>query len=246
MNIAGSIVLVTGANGGMGRAFVAELRKRGAAKIYIAARNTASLSDMLQEGDDRLVPLPLDLTNPAQLAAAAAAAPDVAILINNAGYSAFEGAISAPDLSRARQEMEVNYFGSLALTRAFQPILAAAGGGAVLNMLSMLALVSLPMAATYSASKAASLSLTRSLRAELAAQGTLVVGVLAIQTETPMGKPLPSPRLMPEEVVSDALNAIEAGRNEEIVAGSLSRDAYAVFTSEPKAFQARMSLRLPA
>jgi len=187
MDISGSIALVTGANGGIGRVFVADLLKRGAAKIFVAARDTASLGSLLRDGDLRLVPLPLDVTDPDQVAAAASVAHDVTLLINNAGYAAFEGAIAATDMDDARREMEVNYFGTLAMTRAFAPRLAEAGGGAVLNMLSMLSLVSLPMAATYSASKAAGLSLTRSIRAELAAQGTQVVGVLAVQTDTAMG-----------------------------------------------------------
>jgi NAD(P)-dependent dehydrogenase (short-subunit alcohol dehydrogenase family) len=155
MDITGSVALVTGANGGIGRAFVGALLKRGAAKIYIAARDPASLSDLLKGSDGRLVPLRLDVTDAAQVAAAATAAPDVTLLVNNAGYAAFQGAIAAPDISAARREMDVNYFGPLALTRAFKPALAASGGGAVVNMLSMAALVSLPVTGTYSASKAA-------------------------------------------------------------------------------------------
>jgi NAD(P)-dependent dehydrogenase (short-subunit alcohol dehydrogenase family) len=189
MTLSGSTVLITGANGGIGRAYVEALLARGAAKIYVAARDTVSLRDLLAGGDPRLSPLPLDITDPDQVAAAAGIARDVTLLINNAGYAAFEGAIAAPDMDDARREMEVNYFGTLAMTRAFAPILAqtgkGGGGGTVVNMLSMLALVSLPMAATYAASKAAGLSLTRSLRAELAAQKTQVIGVLAVRLPPP-------------------------------------------------------------
>jgi NAD(P)-dependent dehydrogenase (short-subunit alcohol dehydrogenase family) len=245
MKLINSVALVTGANRGIGRAFVEALLERGASKIYVAARDTASLKEVLKCGDRRLVPLPLDVTDPDQVAAAAAIAADVTLLINNAGYAAFEGAISAPDLDDARREMEVNYFGTLALTRAFAPVLAKTQGSALLNMLSMLSLVSLPMAATYSASKAAGLSLTRSLRAELAAQETQVVGVLAVQTETAMGAKLPEPRLTPQEVVNDALDAIEAGINDEIVAGGHSRAIHQAFTADPKGLQAKMSARLP-
>jgi NAD(P)-dependent dehydrogenase (short-subunit alcohol dehydrogenase family) len=245
MDIAGSVALVTGANGGIGRAFVAVLLKRGAAKIYVAARDPASLSGLLKAGDGRLVPLRLDVTDSAQVAAAGTAAPDVSLLVNNAGYAAFQGAIAAPDISAARREMDVNYFGPLALTRTFRPALAAAGGGAVVNMLSMAALVSLPVTGTYSASKAAFLSVTRSIRAELAAQGTIVVGVLAVQTETPIGARLPPPRMTPDEVASDALDAVQAGKSEEVAAGSLTLGAYQAFTADPKAFQAKMSVRLP-
>src|ERR1700694_2022462 len=158
MEITGSVALVTGANGGIGRAFVAALLKRGAAKIYIAARDQASLSDLLKGQDGRLVPLRLDVTDAAQVAAAATAAPDITLLVNNAGYAAFQGAIAGPDISAPRREMDVNYFGPLALTRAFKPVLSASGGGAIVNMLSMAALVSLPVTGTYSASKVSALS----------------------------------------------------------------------------------------
>jgi short-subunit dehydrogenase len=245
MKIHGSIALVTGANGGMGRAFARDLLARGAAKVYVAARDIASLRDLLEGGDRRLVPLPLDVTDPDQVTAAAGVAGDVTLLINNAGYAAFEGAISAPDLDPARQEMEVNYFGTLAMTRAFAPLLAKSGGGAVLNMLSMLALVSLPRAATYAASKAAALSLTRSIRAELGAQGTQVIGVLAVQTATAMGARMPEPRMTPAELVADALDAIEAGTNDEVVAGAQSRQVHQQFIADPKALQALMLTRLP-
>jgi short-subunit dehydrogenase len=245
MEIKGSIALVTGANRGIGFSYVTDLLKRGAAKVYVTARDTDSLSSLIELKDPRIVPFVLDVTDADQIGAAVLAAPDVTILINNAGYAAFEGAVSAADLSNARKEMEVNYFGPLALTRAFSPVLAAGNGGAVVNMLSMVALVSLPMAATYSASKAAFLSVTRSIRAELADQKTLVLGIMAIQTETAMGVSLPAPRLTPEEVVSDALDAVEVGTSEEIFAGTLTRDAYQAFMNDPTAFQARLSSLLP-
>lgn len=246
MNIAGCTALVTGANRGLGQAYVSELLKRGSANVYVAARDPASLTELLRSGGGRLVPITLDVTDPSQVAAAVKAAPDVTLLVNNAGHAAFEGAISAANLTAARQEMEVNYFGPLALTRAFAPVLARSGGGAVVNMLSMLALVSLPMAATYSASKAAFLSLTRSIRAELAAQHTLVVGVMAVQTETDMGTRLPSPRMTPQEVAADALEAVQSGTNDEVFAGQMTRNALQAFTADPKGFQAKMSTRLPA
>ncbi|WP_394792141.1 SDR family NAD(P)-dependent oxidoreductase [Rhodoferax sp.] len=244
MKIQNSVALVTGANRGIGRVYVQELLNRGAAKIYVAARDTASLADLVKDGDRRLVTLPLDVTDPDQVAAAARVASDVTLLINNAGYAAFDGAISAPSMDGAHREMDVNYFGPLSMTRAFAPVLAKSGG-AVLNMLSMLSLVSLPMAATYSASKAAGLSLTRSIRAELGAQGTQVVGVLAVQTDTEMGAKLPEPRMTPREVVSAALNAIEADTNDEIVAGAQSKGIYQAFVADPKGLQAKMSSKLP-
>jgi NADP-dependent 3-hydroxy acid dehydrogenase YdfG len=163
MKLSNSIALVTGANRGIGQAYVAALLERGASKIYVAARDTATLNDLLKT-DRRLVPLPLDITDPDQVAAAASIANDVTLLVNNAGFAAFEGAISAPDMDDARREMEVNYFGTLSLTRAFAPVLAKSPESSVINMLSMLSLVSLPMAATYSASKAAAFAYAQSAR----------------------------------------------------------------------------------
>ncbi len=245
MKIKGSTAFVTGANRGIGRSFAEHLLERGANKVYITTRNASDLADILKIGDDRLVPLAVDVTDEATIREAADIAKDVTLLINNAGYAAFEGAISASDTAAARQEMDVNYFGTLAVTRAFAPILKANGGGTVVNMLSMLSLISLPLAATYSASKAAGLSLTRSLRAELAADGITVFGVLAVQTDTAMGSAFPGPHLTPAEVVQDALNAVDAGTAEEVMAGSLTKSTYEAFTADPKGFQAKASTRLP-
>lgn len=111
MNINGSIALVTGPNGGIGRAIIDELLKRGAAKIYLAARDPTSLAALWQGGDRRLVPLTLDVTDAAQVAAAARTATDVALLINNAGYWGESSAFMTPDVAKARREMDVNYVG---------------------------------------------------------------------------------------------------------------------------------------
>lgn len=244
MNIDGSVALVTGANRGIGRAFVDELLKRGASKIYITARDPASLSDFLKLKNPRLVPLTLDVTSEAQALAAADAASDVTLLINNAGFAGFHGAISAPDLSAARQEMEVNYFGPLALIRAFAPRLAASGGGAIVNVLSFLSLVTMPKAGTYSASKAAALALTRSARAELAGQGTAIVAVMPVQVDTDMGRDLPEPRLTPQEVAAEALDGVEAGVD-EVFPGELTRQSASAFAKDPKGVQAHLSRALP-
>jgi NAD(P)-dependent dehydrogenase (short-subunit alcohol dehydrogenase family) len=112
MKIEGSVVLLTGANGGIGRALTHELLRRGAAKIYLAARDVSSLASLLDRSD-RLVPLTLDLTKPDQIAATAKSAADITLLINNAGAAAFTGVLSATDTAGARDEMEVNYFGVL-------------------------------------------------------------------------------------------------------------------------------------
>jgi short-subunit dehydrogenase len=230
MKIKGSVALVTGANGGIGRAFVQELLKRGATKIYLGARDPASLRGLFTESS-KLVPIALDLTNPKQIEAAANTASDITLLINNAGTVAFSGALSAKDSTAARLEMEVNYFGILALTRALLGTPALQSGGAIVNVLSFLAL--------------ATLALTRTLRAELKPRGVLVVGVLPVQTDTPTYSALPEPKLKPEEVASGTLDGLEAGE-EEVFPGALSRGAADAFKSNPAALQAHMSTMVHA
>jgi short-subunit dehydrogenase len=239
MKIKESVVLVTGANGGIGQAFVRELLHRGVAKIYLGVRDPVSLEGLFVESD-KLVPLALDVTRPEQIAAVATTAADITLLINNAGKAAFTGALSAGDLASARQEMEVNYFGVLALTRALINTPALQSGGAVVNILSFLALVTLPVAGTYSASKSAALALTRTLRAELKPRGVQVVSVLPVQTDTPMGAPLPEPKLKPEDVAVAALDGLEAGEN-DVFPGALSQGAAEMFKQDPAALQAHMS-----
>jgi short-subunit dehydrogenase len=220
------------------------LLRRGAAKIYVGARDTASLQGLLGESD-KLVPLALDVTKPEQIEAAAKAASDITLLINNAGIAAFTGVLAAKGLSSARQEMEVNYFGVLALTQALSHAPAFRSGGAIINVLSFLSLVTLPVAGTYSASKAAALSLTRTLRAELKPRGVQVLGVLPVQVDTPLGTPLPEPKLTPEEVAAGTLDALEAGED-EVFPGALSQGAAQAFKNDPAAVHAQLAAMVHA
>jgi short-subunit dehydrogenase len=239
MKIKDSVALVTGANGGIGQAFVQELLQRGAAKIYLAARDPASLRELAAKSS-KLVPIALDLTNPQQIEAVANTASDITLLINNAGAVAFSGALAAKDSSAARLEMEVNYFGILALTQALRATPALHRGGAIVNVLSFLALATLPVAGTYSASKSAALALTRTLRAELKPRGVQVVGVMPVQTDTPAYAALPEPKLTPEEVASGTLDGLEAGED-EVFPGALSRGAAEAFKNNPVSLQAQLS-----
>jgi short-subunit dehydrogenase len=239
MKIEGSVALVTGANGGIGKAFVQELLKRGAAKIYLGARDPASLEGLLVKSS-KLVPVKLDVTKPEQIEDAAKIATDTTLLINNAGWAGYSGALAAKDLAAARQEMEVNYFGVLALTRALSNAPAFRAGGAIVNVLSFIALTTIPVAGTYSASKAAALALTRTLRAELKLRGTQVLAAMPVQVDTPLGAPLPEPKLKPDEVASDTLDGLETGED-EVFPGPLSRGAAEAFRNDPAGLQARMS-----
>jgi NAD(P)-dependent dehydrogenase (short-subunit alcohol dehydrogenase family) len=202
-----AVVLVTGANRGIGAAFVAQLKERGAAKIYAAARD-ASTVDV-----DGVQPIELDVTDPKQVQAAADTAGDVQVLINNAGISA-GGSLINGDLTGVEREMATNFYGPLLTTRAFAPILGANGGGAILNVISALSWFTVPGVGGYSASKAALWSLTDSTRIELKAQGTHVVGVHMGLVDTDMARGAQGPKVFPSDLAAAGLDAIESGRSE--------------------------------
>lgn len=204
-----AVVLVTGANRGIGAAFVAQLKQRGAAKIYAAARDASTIDA------DGVQPIELDITNPDQVQAAADAAGDVQVLINNAGISTGTSLITG-DLVTIGREMETNFYGPLLTTRAFAPILGANGGGAILNVVSALSWFTVPGVGAYSASKAAAWSLTDTTRLELTAQGTHVVGVHMGLVDTDMAKGVEGAKISPADLAAAGLDAIESGRTEVI------------------------------
>lgn len=228
MNVEGSVALVTGANRGLGRAFARALLDAGAAKVYAGARDVASITD------DDVVPVTLDVTDHEQVARVAAELGDVTIVINNAGVSRGLAAVDGDDLDGHRAEFEVNYFGTLAVARAFAPVLARNGGGALVNMLSALSFVSFPQLANYAATKAAAWSLTNGLRGQLSGQGTLVVGVHAGYIDTDMAASVDGPKIAPEDVARQTVAAIAAGQ-EEVLADDVSHGAKASITAAPAA-----------
>jgi NAD(P)-dependent dehydrogenase (short-subunit alcohol dehydrogenase family) len=209
-HIEGTTALVTGANRGLGKAFVQALLDRGAAKVYAGARNPGTVDVT----DARVVPVQLDITNLDDIAAAARDCTDVSLLVNNAGAMLLRPFLSAPDVSAARTEMETNYFGTLAMARAFAPVLGAAGGGSLVNMLSVVSWYAPPFNASYCASKSAQWALTNALRVELHAQGTLVVGVHAGFIDTDMAAAVDDPKISAQEVAGQTLDAIEKGQPE--------------------------------
>jgi NAD(P)-dependent dehydrogenase (short-subunit alcohol dehydrogenase family) len=245
MNIKGTTALVTGSNRGIGRAYVEALVERGAAKVYATARNPGGVADLVERHKGKVVPLKLDITQPADVAAAAATCRDVSLLINNAGINRQAGFIAASDVAAARAEMETNYFGPLAMCRAFAPILAANGGGAVVNMLSILARVALPMYGSLSASKAAALSLTQGVRGELAKQGTLVIAVMPGAVDTEMERNFPPPKLPPADAAGAALDAVEQGL-EEVYPGDMATGMNQGLAADPKAVEKDLAKYLPA
>jgi NAD(P)-dependent dehydrogenase (short-subunit alcohol dehydrogenase family) len=211
MQVSGSVALVTGADRGLGRVFTRELVSRGAAKVYGAARNPGAVTE------PGVTPIALDITDADHVTAVARECADVSPLVNNAGVMRASTFIGAPSLDAARLEMETNYFGTLSMCRAFAPVLAANGGGALVNMLSVTSFYTNPLDASYGASKAAGWSLTNGVRVELAHQGTLVVAVHASFIDTDMAAMVDAPKISPESVAQQAFDAVEAGQLEVLV-----------------------------
>jgi NAD(P)-dependent dehydrogenase (short-subunit alcohol dehydrogenase family) len=216
--LARQTVLVTGANRGMGREYVTQLLDRGVAKVYAAARDAATID----ASDRRVVPLELDVTDPASIARAAEQAADVSVVINNAGI--FRGAsLLSADTSALRLELETHLFGPLALTSAFAAGLVERSG-AVVNVASVLSW--LPMAGSYGVSKAALWSATDSLRTELAPRGVQVVGVYVGYVDTDMTAQVEAAKSDAADVVRQVLDGLEAG-DAEVLADDLSRSVRA-------------------
>ena len=214
MQIEGSTALVTGANRGLGRRFAEALLLRGA-RVYAAKRSPA-LVDL-----PGVIPIQLDITDAASVAAAAAATGDVSLLINNAGSSTGASLLGG-SLDDIRREMDTHFFGTLAVTRAFAPQLAEQGGGTILNVLSALSWFSAPGTGAYCAAKAAEWSLTNSIRQELAEQGTQVSGLHVGYMDTDMTRHISAPKSDPAVVAEQALDELEAG-HAEILADERSR-----------------------
>lgn len=225
-SIDGRTVLVTGANGGLGTEFVRQALSRGARAVYAAARTPRHWDD------SRVRPLALDVTDQASVDAAVAAAPDVDLLINNAGIAPEGDLISGPE-QELRRIFETNFFGTLRVANAFSPILAANGGGTLLNVLSSASWVNIPTA--YAASKAAAWSATKSLRVVLAAQGTQVIGLQVGMIDTPMTTQYDVPKSTTESVVAQAYDGVSAGLI-EILADDSTREVKARLSSPAEEF----------
>lgn len=216
MKIQDSVALVTGANRGLGLAFTRALLAGGARKIYAAARDPAAVKQ------DGVQAIRLDVTKPDEVEATARELGDVSLLVNNAGIIRGSGFLGPQGVDAVRAELETNFFGPLLLARAFAPILARNGGGAIVNVLSVLSWVSFPTSSTYSASKAAAWSLSNGLRNELSAQGTQVLSLHVGFMDTDMVRHVAAPKSQPDDVVKQVLAALEAGKA-EILADEVSR-----------------------
>jgi NAD(P)-dependent dehydrogenase (short-subunit alcohol dehydrogenase family) len=237
MDVKGSTALVTGASRGIGRTLVEELLARGAARVYAGSRRPDGWRNPY--GDPRVVPLALDVTDVAQIAAAAARADDVTLLVNNAGSMAFADPL-AGDLADIEADWRTNYLGPVVVTRAFAPVLERNGGGAVVNVLSLIAFAPVPMLSGYSASKAAAASATQALRAQLAGRGITVHGVFPGAVDTEMSRELVVPKTRPAEVAVAILDAVEAGET-EVFPDPMARDGYAAWRADPAALARQLA-----
>ncbi len=219
MDIRNSVAVVTGANRGLGRQFALALLERGAAKVYAAARNPGSVDI------PGVIPLRLDITDPDSVAAAAAVASDATLLVNNAGTSTGASLLDG-DMADIRLEMETHFFGTLSVTRAFAPVLAANGGGAVLNVLSVLSWFHPAGSGAYNAAKAAAWAQTDAVRQELAPLGITTTALHVGYMDTDMVAHLDAPKNDPAAVAAVALDGVAAGVG-EVLADELSRQVRA-------------------
>jgi len=216
MNIQNAVVLVTGANRGIGLAFARQLLARGARKVYAAARDP---STVMLEGVEALQ---LDVTSMEQIQAAARKASGVSLVINNAGVAQPGGFLAEDSDAVARRIFETNFFGVLNMSRTFAPVLKANGGGALLNVLSVASWVNAGDLAAYSASKSAAWSLTNALRHELLNQKTQVLGLHMGYVDTDLTRGFDVPKTSAEDIVQRALDGLEAG-SDEVLADAITQ-----------------------
>ena len=240
VSIEGSVALVTGANRGIGRAFVQELLAMGTTRVYAGARRLESLDELVEEYGDRVVPIRLDVTNPEQVAEAAERARDVNILVNNAGVATDAGLTDADAVDGLRHELEVNVLGLLRVTQALTPALKNNGPGVVINLASVASFASFFMFPTYSASKAAVHSLTQALRVAFAQDEILVTGVYPGPVDTDMAEAIPFEKTPPEVIARTVLEGVQRG-DETVLPDPMSREMGGAYHTDPRGLEAQVA-----
>jgi NAD(P)-dependent dehydrogenase (short-subunit alcohol dehydrogenase family) len=234
MEIQGCVALVTGANRGLGRTFVDALLAAGAAKVYAAVRDPRTISNPM------VTTIRLDVSSAEEVAAAAARCTDVTLLINNAGIMLGTPMLTAAGSEEAmRRELEVNVFGTLRMIRAFAPALARNGGGAIVNVLSVVSWFTAPFNATYCASKHAELAVTDACRIQLKAQRTQVLGVYAGYIDTDMAANVEAEKSTPREVVERTLEGVESGID-HVLADASARETWQTRCAAPRELEQEM------
>ena len=235
MQLANATVLITGANRGLGLAFAREALARGARKVYAAARDPSSVKL------PGVVPIRLDVTKPEDIAAAARDYPDVTLLINNAGIAATGGFLAEDSLASAERHFDTNVFGPMRLTQAFATVLAANGGGAILNVLSVASWINGPLLGVYGMSKSAAWAMTNATRIELSAQHTQVLALQVGFIDTDLTRGFDVPKAAPDDVVRTTLDALEAGAS-EVLADEVTRQVHAGLSASPAVYLQDMGL----
>lgn len=227
MNIKGSVALVTGANRGLGAAFVRALLAAGASKVYAAARDPLSIT--IESG---VVPVRLDVTSPDEAEELARKLGDVNLLINNAGIGGSGAILSSSSIDLLRDQFETNAVGPLRVTQAFAPILATQNSSAVINVISALSWATLPgVTGSYSASKAAAWALSNAMRQELKAQGTEVLSLHVAFMDTDMARGLAGNKASPDVIAQMTIAALERGQS-ELLADEITQNVHAGLTAE--------------
>jgi NAD(P)-dependent dehydrogenase (short-subunit alcohol dehydrogenase family) len=233
-----SIALVTGANRGLGRALVQTLLGAGARRVYAGARDPRTLSELVSRSEGRIVPIQLDVANPASLAAAAESARDVTLLVNNAGVLASYDVLGSTS-AQVAEDFAVNCFGVVSTTKAFLPALeraGRAGGAALLNVLSVVSLANMPSLGGYSASKAAAFSFTQALRAELGARGIEVFAAFPGPIDTDMVRAMDMKKTSPEDVARAIVEGLTQGI-QDIAPDPVSQQLLALWKQDPQALE---------
>ena len=229
MKLDNAVVLITGANRGLGLAFAREALARGARKVYAAVRDPASVTLA------GVVPIKLDVTKPEDVAAAALACTDVTLLVNNAGIAATGGFLADDAVESAKRHFDTNVYGIVRMSKAFAPVLAGNGGGAILNVLSIASWINGPLLGVYAASKSAAWGVTNGLRQELREQKTQVVGLHVGFVDTDLTRGLDVPKSSPELIVARTFDALEAGAD-EVLADEQTRAVKQGLSAEPAVY----------
>jgi short-subunit dehydrogenase len=241
MKMDGAVVLVTGANRGLGRSLVGASLEAGARRVYATARDASKLEEVMQQAPDKVVPLALDVGDARSIEAAAARATDVTLLINNAGVLASYGVLAASP-AQIEQDFAVNFYGMLATTRAFLPALERSSRSALVNVLSVVSFASMPALGGYSAAKAAAFSITQALRGELANKAVGVHAVFPGPIDTDMVRSFEMAKTSPDAVARAIIEGVEQGL-EEILPDPTARQMFEVWKRDPKQLERQLSGR---